>query len=77
VYIGANAQVCRSIIGPNVSISEGAVIEDAILRNCIISEYAEVKSAMLEASLIGSNARVYGTFRKLNVGDSSELDFSE
>lgn len=77
VYIAADAQIRRSIIGPNVSISEGAVIEDAILRDCIISEYAEVKSAMLEWSLIGSNARVRGTFDKLNVGDSSELDFAE
>lgn len=77
VYVGAGAQIRRSIVGPNVSISEGAIIEDAILRDCIISENAEVKSAMLEASLVGSNARVYGTFRKLNVGDSSELDFSD
>ncbi len=77
VYVGEGAQIRRSIIGPNVSISEGAVIEDAILRDCIISENAEVKSAMLEWSLVGSNARVRGTFDKLNVGDSSELDFSE
>ncbi len=77
VYVGAGAQIRRTIVGPNDSISEGAIIEDAILRDCIISENAEVKSAMLEASLVGSNARVYGTFRKLNVGDSSELDFSD
>ncbi|MBI4674811.1 MAG: NTP transferase domain-containing protein [Chloroflexi bacterium] len=77
VYIAEGVQVRRAIIGPNVSISEGAIIEDTILRDCIISENAEVRNAMLEWSLIGSNARVRGTFDKLNVGDSSELDFSE
>lgn len=77
VYIAEGAQVRRSIVGPNVSISEGAVIEDSILRDCIVSEEAQVQSAMLEWSLIGSNARVRGAFEKLNVGDSSEIDFAE
>lgn len=77
VYIADGAIVRRSIIGPNVSISEKAVIEDAILRDCIISEEADVRNAMLEWSLVGSNARVRGAFEKLNVGDSSEIDFAE
>lgn len=77
VYIADGAQVRRSIIGPNVSISDGAVIEDSILRDCIISEEADVRSAMLEWSLVGSNAHVCGAFVKLNVGDSSEIDFAE
>lgn len=77
VYIADSAQVKRSIIGPNVSISAGAVIEDSILRDCIISEEAEVRNVILEWSLVGSNARVRGAFTRLNVGDSSEIDFSE
>lgn len=77
VYIADGAQVNSSIIGPNVSISEGAVINDSILRDCIISEDAQVVNAMLEWSLVGSSARVHGTFQRLNVGDSSEIDFAE
>jgi glucose-1-phosphate thymidylyltransferase len=77
VHIAKGVVVRRSIVGPNVSISEGAVIEDSILRDCIISEDAQVSSAMLEWSLIGSNARVRGAFEKLNVGDSSEIGFTE
>lgn len=77
VHIAKGAQVRRSIIGPNVSISEDAVIEDSILRDCIISEEASVTNAMLEWSLVGSNARVHGAFERLNVGDSSEIDFAE
>jgi glucose-1-phosphate thymidylyltransferase len=77
VHIAKGAQVRRSIVGPNVSISEGAVVEDSILRDCIISEDASVTNAMLEWSLVGSNARVRGAFERLNVGDSSEIDFAE
>lgn len=77
VYIADGAYVRRSIVGPNVSISKGAVIEDSILRDCIISEDAQVQSAMIEWSLVGSNARVRGAFEILNVGDSSEIGFAE
>ncbi len=77
VYIADDAQVRRSIVGPNVSISAGAIIEDSILRDCIISEDADVRNAMLEWSLVGSNARVRGAFERLNVGDSSEIDFAD
>lgn len=77
VYIGEGAEVRRSIVGPFVSISSGAVVEDSILRDCIISEEAEVQNAMLEWSLIGSQARVRGRFERVNVGDSSEMDYAE
>lgn len=77
VYIAENATIKRSIIGPNVSISPGALIEDSILRDCIISEDAHIQNATLEFSLVGKEARVFGTFERLNVGDSSEIDFSK
>lgn len=75
VYISDNAHITNSIIGPYVSISEDVTVENSIARDCIISEGAHIESATLEASLIGKDARVVGTFRRLNVGDSSEIDF--
>lgn len=77
VYIAEGVDVTSSIVGPFVSISEGAVIQDSILRDCIISENAQVHNVMLEWSLVGSDAHVSGTFQRLNVGDSSEIDFAE
>ncbi|MCL4489024.1 MAG: sugar phosphate nucleotidyltransferase [Chloroflexi bacterium] len=74
VYVSKGACIRNSIIGPYVSISENASIEDAILRDCIISEGAHIENAMLEWSLVGKDARVHGTFERLNVGDSSEID---
>lgn len=77
VYIAQDATIRRSIVGPNVSISSGAVVEDSILRDCIISEDARIQNASLEFSLVGKDARVVGAFERLNVGDSSEIDFSK
>jgi glucose-1-phosphate thymidylyltransferase len=74
VYISASAQITNSIIGPYVSVSDGAVIENSILRDCIISENAHIENRMMEQSLIGKDAHVSGTFQRMNVGDSSEID---
>jgi glucose-1-phosphate thymidylyltransferase len=77
VYVAQDATIRRSIIGPYVSISSGAIIEDSILRDCIISEDSHIQNATLEFSLVGKDARVFGAFERLNVGDSSEIDFSK
>ena len=77
VYVAEDATISRSIIGPYVSISSGAIVEDSILRDCIISEDAHIQNATLEFSLVGKDARVFGAFERLNVGDSSEIDFSK
>jgi len=74
VYISDHAQIKHSIIGPYVSISDGAVIENSILRDCIVSENAHIENRVMEQSLIGKEARVRGTFQRMNVGDSSEID---
>lgn len=74
VCIHDRAHIKNSIVGPNVSISEDAVIENSILRDCIIGERAHIANRVLEESLVGKDARVIGTFQRMNVGDSSEID---
>lgn len=74
VFISSSAQIKNSIIGPYVSISDDAVIENSILRDCIISEGAHIENRILEGSLVGKDARVIGTFQRMNVGDSSEIE---
>jgi glucose-1-phosphate thymidylyltransferase len=74
VYISESAHIINSIIGPYVSISEDAVVENSIVRDSIISEEAHIENRVLEESLIGNGALVRGTFQRMNVGDSSEID---
>jgi len=76
VNIAPDAIVDSSIIGPHVSIAERTVIRRSIIRESIIGESAVVEDALLDSSLIGDNAVVKGIFKKLNVGDSSEIDFT-
>ncbi len=73
VAIDPTAEIHNSIVGPHVSIATRAVVRDAIVRDAIVNQDASVEQVLLEGSVIGENAVVRGTFRHLNVGDSSEV----
>jgi len=74
-YIAPTATVKASVIGPYVSVSDRAIIENSIIRNSIIGFQAEVRNALLHDSLVGHRAVVIGDFRAVNVGDSSEVGY--
>jgi len=76
VFISPKATVKHSIIGPHTTVAEGAVVEHSIVENSIVSEGAEVQDALLKDSIVGSNALVRGNFKRINIGDSSELEFN-
>ena len=74
VYISADATVTNSIIGPNVSISSGTTVENSIIRNSIVGSQTTIANVVLDDSLIGNKVNINGESRKLNIGDSSEID---
>lgn len=76
VFISEGAIIKNSVIGPFTTISDNCEITDSIIRNSIISSGAKIEKAMLENSIIGNNAIVSSNFRKLNTGDSSEIEFN-
>lgn len=75
VSVSRGARIVHSVIGPHATIAEGAEVSDSIVRNSIIGEEAQVHKALLESSIVGSNTVVRGTFNRINIGDSSEIDF--
>jgi len=75
VYISKKASIAHSIIGPYATIADGAIITDSLIRNSIVSEEAHVYKALLENSIVGNNALVKGMFKRINIGDSSEIEF--
>lgn len=75
VYIAATAVLENCVIGPNTTVSAGATVSDAIVRNSIIGENAQVRKALLDNSIVGPGAAVVGSYKRVNVGDSSEIDF--
>ncbi len=76
VFIAESAVVKNSVIGPFTTISDNCEVTDSIVRNSIISSGAKIEKAMLENSIIGSSAIVKSNFKKLNAGDSSEIEFN-
>ncbi|MFN4768615.1 MAG: sugar phosphate nucleotidyltransferase [Candidatus Kapaibacterium sp.] len=77
VFIGRSAVVERSVIGPYATVAEGATVKDAHIRNSIVSNGATVTGTLMEDSIVGNNAVVRGRFKRLNVGDSSEINDGE
>jgi glucose-1-phosphate thymidylyltransferase len=75
VYLAASAVLENCVVGPNTTVSAGALVSDAIVRNSIIGENAQVRKALLDNSIVGPGAVVRGSYRRVNVGDSSEIDF--
>lgn len=75
VFIGKNTKIERSVIGPNTTVADGATVTDSVVRDTIISDDASVHSSLLEGSIIGNNAVVRGNFLRLNVGNSSEINY--
>lgn len=73
VDIGTNVKLESSVVGPNVSVDDGANIENSIISDAILGEGAAVEKVNLSESIIGDNASVTGVANELNVGDNSTL----
>lgn len=75
-YVSPDAEIHGSIIGPHVSIAEGARVVHSVIRDSIINANADVEDALLEHSLVGENAVVKGRPARVNVGDSSAIELT-
>jgi glucose-1-phosphate thymidylyltransferase len=75
VNIAPSAVIEGSVIGPYVSIADGAVVRQAIVSDSIINSGAQIQSVIMSRSLIGDRAFVEGVNQELNVGDQSDIRF--
>jgi glucose-1-phosphate thymidylyltransferase len=76
VALDPTAEISAAVIGPHVTIGPRARVRHAVVRNSIVNEGATVKDILLEGSVVGENAVVRGAYQRLNVGDSSEVEYS-
>ena len=74
VFISESADIEDAIIGPYATISANVKVRNSIIRDSIIGDGAQLAGVILEASLIGNSAAVRGGTRRINVGDSSEIE---
>jgi glucose-1-phosphate thymidylyltransferase len=73
VFIHPTAQVRESIIGPNVSLGAGCLIEQSIVKDSILEDEAQVTGVILERSLVGRRAILRRRAGVINAGDNTEI----
>jgi glucose-1-phosphate thymidylyltransferase len=73
VYIEDNVTLTNSVIGPNVSLGAGSVVEDSTLSDTIVGSKAQIRACMLTNSLLGDEVVVEGVTGELTVGDHAEI----
>jgi glucose-1-phosphate thymidylyltransferase len=73
-YVDPSAYIEGSVIGPHVSIAEGARVVNSVIRDSIVNAGAHLEGVLLEHSIIGESASVTGRAARINLGDSSEVE---
>ncbi len=74
VFIGENAKISDSIIGPNVSIGDDVEIEKCILSEAVISDGVFLKKIISSESIIGDYAILEDLIKKkITIGDSCQI----
>lgn len=76
VHIERGAVVRDSVLGPNVSVAAGSVVERSIIRDSIINGSSEIRNMVLKDSIIGDAVQLVGSSRKMNIGDHSLVELS-
>ncbi|WP_026463603.1 sugar phosphate nucleotidyltransferase [Adhaeribacter aquaticus] len=77
VSIGKNCTISNSIIGPNVAIGDNTIVQNTILHDSIIGSYSELRNTVMHDSIVGSDSSLLGLSHSFNIGDNTEINFSE
>jgi glucose-1-phosphate thymidylyltransferase len=74
VYLGPDAVVTGSRLGPHVSVGPGAAITDCVLEDCVIGAGSRLTGCRLTGSIVGEKCVLSGVAGVVNVGDYTELE---
>jgi glucose-1-phosphate thymidylyltransferase len=74
VHVGENVRLSRSIVGPNVSVGDGASICDAVLEDSLLCEGVHLQGVVLKDAVLGRDALVRQPARALHLSDNTEVD---
>ena len=73
VYLEDGVELREARVGPNVSVSAGAVLERTSVRDTIIGAGARITGCELHDSMVGDAAIVRDVRGAVNIGDHSEV----
>jgi len=72
-YIGKNAVIQNSVVGPYVSIGEGCHIQSSVIRDSIIGDGSKVQDYVMENSMLGEYAVLHKKPEILSVSAYSSV----
>ena len=77
MFIGKDANISNSIIGPNVSIGDDLVIEKCVLSESVIGDGVFLKKIISSNSIIGDYAVLEDLIKNnITIGDSTYITTS-
>ena len=77
VFIGENVKIKNSIIGPNVSIGDDAILEKCILSESVIGDGVYLRKIISSNSIVGDYSILEDLIKKnITIGDSSYITTS-
>jgi glucose-1-phosphate thymidylyltransferase len=68
-YIGENVKLINSVIGPHVSVGDGSVIEDSVIKNSIVQKHTNISCVNIHNSMLGSYVNYRHHRSELSIGD--------
>lgn len=68
-YIGKNAVVKNSVVGPHVSIHEATSVESSILSNSIVYANSTLKNVNFDNSMVGNHVQLNHGKKDVSIGD--------
>lgn len=74
VYIDPAATVERSVVGPHVAISKGAIVRGCVITNSIVDNHARIENMVIADSLIGKRTTVTRRAATFNLGEETSAD---
>lgn len=72
-YIGKNARISNSIIGPYASIGENCRITDSEISRSIIRDHAAINHSQLDSSTVGVAATIHSCRQEVHIGDHAAI----
>ncbi len=72
-YIGENVKISNSIVGPHVSVGDGTIIENSIIKNSIIQTNSTLKGVQFDNTMIGNHVSIENKLKSCSIGDYNEL----
>jgi glucose-1-phosphate thymidylyltransferase len=72
-FIGKNVRITGSVVGPYASIGDHCVIENAIVKNCIVQHNTTIKQAVIDNAMLGSHVEYTGNANDISIGDYTTI----